>query len=258
VDGTNPNPTTPDTTPRIPDAPVAATTTPAAKARPSKSASQQIRTTSWASNLTKGIRQLEIWHQRMGIPSPTVLQRTQRVVEGIPKLPNATPIFHCRFCDKAKQHKSKRRKIEQNNAYLPGTMFHMDLGFFRRPSILKSVVRTGAPPSKDTVIKSLEGHTSYLSIVDAATRYLWVLPLKSKTPPTQLIDKFLRRYGNKHPHRSVSTNPQGQLAQSQMFKHLSSRNGFELHEHNSELAPIMDDMLASLPEQLELYALMAA
>ena len=61
-------------------------------------------TTSWTSNLTKGIRQLETWHQRMGHPAPTVLQRTQRAVEGTPKLPDATPLFHCRSCDKAKQH----------------------------------------------------------------------------------------------------------------------------------------------------------
>jgi hypothetical protein len=60
-------------------------------------------------------------------PSPAMLQRAQRAVEGIPKLPDATPIFHCQFCDKAKQHKSAQGKPESNGAYLPGTMSHMDL-----------------------------------------------------------------------------------------------------------------------------------
>ena len=125
------------------------------------------RNRSWSSSLTKGIRQLEIWPQRMGHPAPTVLQRTQKSVEGIPPLPNASPIFHCRYCNKAKQHKAARGPTEYNNAYLPGTMFHMDLGFFRGPSNLTEVVRDGANPSSTTIIKNIEGNTSYLSIVDA-------------------------------------------------------------------------------------------
>ena len=158
-----------------------------------------LRSKSWSSSLTKGIRQLEIWHQRMGHhPSPTVLQRTRKAVEGIPPLPNASPIFHCRYCDKAKQHKAARGPTEYNNAFLPGTIFHMDLGFFRGPSNLTEAVRDGANPSSTTIIKSIEGNTSYLSIVDAATRYLWVFPLKSKQPPIELVDKFLSRYGSKH------------------------------------------------------------
>ena len=47
-------------------------------------------TTSWTSNLTKGIRQLKTsWHQRVGHPSPTALQRTHKFVEGVPKSPDA-------------------------------------------------------------------------------------------------------------------------------------------------------------------------
>jgi hypothetical protein len=222
-----------------------ATSAPAPKPSPSTS----IRTKSWTSGLTKGIQLLEIWHQRMGHPSPSVLQRTQKVVEGIPKLPDASPIFHCRMCDKAKQHKAARGTTEHNDAYLPGTMFHMDLGFFRGPANLVEVVRDGAVPSSTTIIKSIEGYTSYLSIIDAATRFLWVFPLKNKHPPIELIDKFLSRYGNKHPHRTISTDPTGQLAQSQMFKHMCDRNGFEFSARAEETTPTMEDLLASLPEQ---------
>jgi hypothetical protein len=186
----------------------------------------------------------------MGHPAPTVLQRTQKAVEGIPKLPNASPIFHCRFCDQAKQHKAARGKTEHNDAYMPGTMFHMDLGFFRGPPNLTAIVHDGANPEYPTIVKSIEGHTTYLSIVDAATRYLWVFPLKSKHPPIELIDKFLRRYGNKHPTNTISTDPTGQLAQSQMFKHMCDRNGFEYQQvKNDELAPTMEEYLDSLPEQ---------
>jgi hypothetical protein len=92
-------------------------------------------------------------------------------------------------------------------------------------------------------------HTS-LSIIDVATRYLWIFPLKSKHPPIALIDKLLHRYGNKHPHRTITTDPQGQLANSQMLKHMCDRNGFEYQPTpHTEPAPTMEDLLSSLPEQ---------
>jgi hypothetical protein len=209
-----------------------------------------MRTASWTSNLTKGIRLLEIWHQKMGHPSPAVLQRTQKAVEGIPKLPDATPIFHCRFCDQAKQHKSARGKPEINDAYLPGTMFHMDLGFFRGPSNLEEVVHMGATPSDTTIIKSIEGNVAYLSIVDASSRHLWTFPLKSKHPPIAIIEKFLSRYGTKGPKRCITTNPEGLLAQSQMFQHMCQRNGFDYEaKEDTALNPNLEAIMANLPPQ---------
>jgi hypothetical protein len=140
-----------------------------------------------------------------------------------------------------------------NNAYLPGTMFHMNLGFFRGPSNLTDVVCEGARPTGPTIVKSIDGHTTYLSIVDAATRHLWVFPLKTKHPPIGLIDKFLNRYGTKNSTRSITTDPRGQLAQSQMFKHMCERNGFDYRQHDaSDIAPTMEALLSSLPEQQQI------
>ena len=133
----------------------------------------------------------------------------------------------------AKQHKAARGPTEYNKACLPGTMsgtmLHMDLGFFRGAPNLTEAVRDGANPSNITIIKSIEGSTSYRSIVDAVTRYLWVFPLKSKQPPIEeLVDKFLSRYGSKHhSQRTILIDPSGQLARSQMFKHIiCDRKGF--------------------------------
>jgi hypothetical protein len=186
----------------------------------------------------------------MGHPSPTVLQSTQHVVKGIPKLPNATPFFHCRFCDHAKQHKSARGKPERNDTYLPGTMFHMVLGFFRGPSNLEDVVHQGAHPSDTTIIKSIEGNLTYLSIIDAATRMLWTFPLKSKHPPTELIEKFLQRYGTKQHTRKNSTNSKGLLAKSQMCKHICQRNGFDFAINDStDVENTMEAIMATIPQQ---------
>ena len=47
-------------------------------APPAQTQRTLLRSKSWTSSLTKGIRQLEIWHQRLGHPSPAVLQKGTR------------------------------------------------------------------------------------------------------------------------------------------------------------------------------------
>ena len=101
-------------------------------------------------------------------------------------------------------------------------------------SNLEEVVRRGAQPSDTTIVENIEGHVACLSTVDAATRVLWTFPLKSKHPPTAIIEKFLNRRGTKGPKRSIKTSPNGFLAQSQMFKHcLCQLNGFD-HETSND------------------------
>jgi hypothetical protein len=110
--------------------------------------------------LSKSLKQLELWHQRMGHPAPRALLQTQRVVEGIPKLPNDHALFKCPFCDKAKLRKANRHKESLREVFIPGTSFHMDLGFIRGPSNLEDVVKNGATPNK-TIIKSRDGYEAY-------------------------------------------------------------------------------------------------
>ena len=52
--------------------------------------------------LSTAIKQLELWHQRMSHPSLRTLRCTQRVIDGIPYLPELEACFSCPFCDKAK------------------------------------------------------------------------------------------------------------------------------------------------------------
>jgi hypothetical protein len=237
------NESTPTTTP--PETPETSPPPDAETAHPIRS-----RASSWTSNLTKGIRQLEIWHQRMGHPSPTALQRTQKCVEGVPKTPDASPMFHCRFCNQTKQHEAARGKPESNDACLPGTMFHMDLGFFRGPSNLNKAAHHGAQPSDTTIIKSIDGHVACLTIVDAATRKHWTFPLKSKHPPIAIVEKFLNQRGTKRSKQSIKTSPNGFLAQSQMFEHLCQRNGFDFDTSDKlDDAINLETIMSDLPPQ---------
>jgi hypothetical protein len=66
-----------------------------------------------------------------------------------------------------------------------------------------------------------------------------------------LIEKFLNRYGTKHQNRRISTNPNGLLlAESQMFKHMCQRNGFDFEaKENTTLEKTMDDIIVNLPPQ---------
>ncbi len=44
--------------------------------------------------------------------------------------------------------------------------------------------------SNDHVISSYKGFSSYLVIVDEASRYIWVFLTHSKKPPLDIISKF--------------------------------------------------------------------
>jgi hypothetical protein len=193
-------------------------------ARPSiKSA----RTATWTTPLSKALQHPKLWHQRLGHAAPRTLKRTQQVVDGIPNLPDAYPLFCCPFCDKAKLRKNHGGKKSMKEASVPGTAFHMDLGFIRGPKNLQDVLQDKAVP-KETVIKSHDGFSSYLLIIDAATRYIWVFLLKSKDPPIATIDQFLTRHRTAR-RGTITTTPDGLLDKSMSFKKLCTNQGYQLN-----------------------------
>jgi hypothetical protein len=145
------------------------------------------RTKSWTANAPQAIRHLELWHQRMGHPSPRTLRNTTCVVDGLPPFPPTDSLFHCPFCDIAKMTKSSSNKQSSRDSFLPGTAFHMDIGFVRGPKNLKEIMGDTHVTPQATSQLSHDGYSAYLSIVDAASRF----PLKSKSPPIDLVDKFL-------------------------------------------------------------------
>jgi hypothetical protein len=79
----------------------------------------------------------------------------------------------------AKLQKANCHKESLWEVFIPGTSFHMDLGFIRGSANLEEVVKDGATPTK-TIVKSCDGYEAYLLIIDAATRYIWIF--KRKTP----------------------------------------------------------------------------
>ena len=83
------------------------------------------------------LKNLEIWHQRMGHPSNEALLQTQKSVEGIPALPTATPLFSCPFCDKAKMHKIPTNKKTKKRGLHPCALCSIALPIcLRSPSVI--------------------------------------------------------------------------------------------------------------------------
>jgi hypothetical protein len=145
------------------------------------------------------------------------------VVDGIPNLPDAYPLFCCPFCDKAKLCKNHGGKKSTKEAFVPGTAFHMDLGCIRGPKNLQEVLQEGAVP-KDTVLKIHDGFSSYLLIIDAATCYI----------PIAIIDQFLTKH-RRAGQGTITTTPDGLLYKSMSFQKLCTTQGYQINTAETDL-----------------------
>ena len=158
----------------------------------------------------------------------------------MPHLPIAPTSFACPYCDDAKIQKKKGGKTSQRETHIPGTSFHMDLAFIHGPQEPQAKGKKRGT----TVMKDRQGHTAYLIIICAATRYIWTFPLKSKHPPIAIIDAFLDRHGNAQNRLStktvkkISTSPQGILSKSKSFATLMTLKQYQLVEQ--PLDPVFD------------------
>jgi transposase InsO family protein len=162
------------------------------------------------------------------------ISKTEIRVDGMPPLPDATPIFNCKFCDMAKQRKSNRGLPVSSENYKPGTACHVDLGFIRGPDNLPDMVANGAAKGKH-ITEGRRGETYYLLIVDVATRHIWTFSLKNKNPRTTLIDSFLQKNGISRKRNKITTSPDGMLARSNRFQQTCETNRFEIDTHYAEI-----------------------
>ena len=96
------------------------------------------------------------------------------------------------------------------------------------------MIANGAAKGKHA-IEGRRGETCYLLIIDAATRQLWTFPLKNKSPPTSLIDSFLKKNGIGRKRFKITTSPEGMLARSNRFQQTCESNGFAIDTHNTEV-----------------------
>jgi hypothetical protein len=66
---------------------------------------------------TQKMKELELWHQRMGHCSTKTLNETRKCVEGIPDLPTNTPFFKCPFYERGKMVKKGGQARSRSNLF---------------------------------------------------------------------------------------------------------------------------------------------
>jgi hypothetical protein len=94
----------------------------------------------------------------------------------------------------------------------------MDFGFMR------ASVNDYTQLSKmtDCIVQSYDGYSSYLVIVDAATRFIWVFLTTSKEPPLDIVNAFMQRFAL-WDGGFVRTDQGGELACSSSFRNTMLR-----------------------------------
>ena len=183
----------------------------------------------------------ELWHQRLAHPGQNTMEKIHQHVIGVPKL-KGNAFYRCPSCLSGKlctkrsigkptptkgattnttnsSSKKDHPTLPQSPQMVPGQHFSMDFGFVRGSSF-KLKDKTGK------TITSIDGMNSYLSIIDRATRYMWVFPCKSKTPPLDIVERILNKFKCKNPHCTVRTDQGGELGKSDNFANLIAECDF--------------------------------
>ena len=138
-----------------------------------------------AQQYTQKMKELELWHQRMGHCSTRTLNETRKCVEGIPDLPTNTPFFKCPFCERGKMVKKGGSKRADKDNFIPGQAYHMDLAFVSGPSSLDQ--QRGANIQQTAMLKkSRDGYIGFLTIIDVSSRKLWTCLLYTSPSPRDL------------------------------------------------------------------------
>ncbi len=154
----------------------------------------------------------ELWLLRLGSPGVSQLDHLPGNATGIPSDFDYHPF---RFIDFKEQARVRKQAVQRSALRVSERKrrFYMDYGFLRAstPDLQQPTTKGG-----DRVVFSHDGYTSYLLIVDEASRYIWVFLTSSKSPPLNIIKEFLTTHGLPD-GGFIRTDQGGELARCQAF-----------------------------------------
>ena len=110
-------------------------------------------------------------------------------------------------------------KWKDEDTFIPGQVYHIDLSFVGGPSNLEDV-SAGVDRPNLTMKQGCDWYIGFLTIINVATQQLWIHLIKNKDPPTLYIDTFLKRHGIRQtdPWKAITTTSgTGYLAKSKAF-----------------------------------------
>ena len=159
----------------------------------------------------------EVWLLRLGSPGVPQLDTLPGNTTGLPSISEYHPFRFIDFKEQARIRKqaAQRSAVRTTNRR---KRFYMDYGFMRASTANFSQPHKGT----DRVVWSYDGYSSYLLIIDEASRYVWVFLTASKDPPLDLITAFLQQHGHED-GGSIRTDQGGELTWSLKFQDLLLR-----------------------------------
>ena len=136
-------------------------------------------------------------------------------------LPTTLDYHPFRFIDFKEQARIRKQAAQCSavQAHERQRRFYMDFGFMRASALDYS----RRDKAKDRVVFSYDGYSSYLLIVDEASRYIWVFLTASKSPPLDIVKEFLNQQGHED-GGCVRTDQGGELARSSAFQDMLLRD----------------------------------
>jgi hypothetical protein len=159
----------------------------------------------------------EVWLLRLGSPGVHQLDVLPGNVTGIPSVFEYHPFRFIDFKEQARTRKQAAQRLALRTTERK-RRFYMDYGFMRASTSDYSRPQK----SRARVVRSYDGFTSYLLIIDEASRYVWVFLTATKEPPLDIISEFLRHHGHDD-GGCIRTDQGGELARSVALQDLLLR-----------------------------------
>ena len=83
-------------------------------------------------------------------------------------------------------------------------------------------------------MNSYDGYNSYLLITDAKTRFTWVFLTATKSPPVDIVHKFLTTFGLRDGYRALRVDQGGELWRSDALRTVTSTAGYIMEPTGSD------------------------
>jgi hypothetical protein len=159
-------------------------------------------------------KQLEskFWLLQLGSPGISQLDLLPGNVLSIPAKFDHHPF---RFIDFKAQARVRKQAAQRLAVCTPERKqrFYMYFGYMRASASNYSK----QDKLKDRVVYSYDGFSSYLLMIDKATRYIWVFLTSCKDPQLDIVEEFLRQHGHED-GGCIWTDQGGELARSIEFQ----------------------------------------
>jgi hypothetical protein len=183
------------------------------------------------------ILESETWYLRLGGCNETTMDELTKHAIGLPEFFE----WHSfRFIDFREQARIQKKPVGRNPTKVAerGQQFYFDFGFIR----VSNEDYSRPTKNKDHVVKSYEGYSSYLLVVDEVSKYSWIFLTKSKDPPIELTKLFLQEYAHVDEGK-IRCDQGGELARSsewrkmvlKEFKYYVERTGADSPSQNGQV-----------------------